>query len=167
MAVHEDNTGNKLTLAPPPGPKGFISCTVGVKDIYKNMCGYFWQINKGVFDVSGQKIWVVLYEGVLNVYDSPHDRRCLYTIDCDSIVDMEEKKYEGLEIAVDGVVLRRVSDSLEGVKVFSEVLWAWGDDHNKTKGLWRRALINKKAHEALKDTPEYQASVKLSRSTKI
>ena len=28
-----------------------------------------------------------------------------------------------------------------GVKKEKELLWAWGDDSSKTKGLWRRALI--------------------------
>merc|ERR1711871_782650 len=157
--VYEANTGHELTsLAPPPNPTGFVSLSVGVPNILKNMCGFFWQINKGVFDVSGQKIWVVLYEGVINVYDNPHSRRCLMTIDTDTIIDMDETRYDGLEIEVDGVIIRRVETGIDGQKRFSELLWAWGDDATQTKGLWRRALIDQERHADVRDSEEYKSA---------
>ena len=109
------------SLTPPANPQGFVSLTVGVPNILRNMCGYFWQINKGVFDIAGQKIWVVLYEGTINVYDNPHTRRCLYTIDTSTIVDMDETRYDGLEIQVDGVIIRRV----EGTKLWKSMKFSF------------------------------------------
>merc|ERR1712070_340088 len=131
-----------MSLAPAVNPKGFISVTIGVPNISKNMCGYFWQINRGVFDISAQKIWVALYKGYLNIYPNPHDRNCILSIDTKTIADMIETEYKGLEISVDGVIIKRVETDLEGVKVFSELLWAWGDDASRTKALWRNALIH-------------------------
>lgn len=38
-----------------------------------------------------------------------------------------------MKMAKDGI--------LDGIPVTTELMWGWGDDASKTKGLWRRALV--------------------------
>merc|ERR1711871_1171213 len=83
--IYEHVTNEKLSLAPPSNLKGYLSVTIGVPNIFKNMCGYFYQLEQGVFDIKHQKIWVVLDDGILNIYESPYDRRIISTIDTDDI----------------------------------------------------------------------------------
>jgi hypothetical protein len=116
------------------------------------MCGGFYQIDTGVFDIVAKKIWVVLYDGWLNVHPSPHDRTLIASYDTSKIVDMRETEYDKIEITLTGVLITSVNvDEKTGLKTFSTLMWAWGDDATKVKGAWRRALINKETHAELKD----------------
>ena len=152
--VHDVPLGSKLDLAPPGKLRGYLSVTIGVPNIFRNMCGYFYQIFPGIFDVSHRKVYVVLDSGILNIYDSPHDRRVIEMIDTAEIADMEECNYEGLEIAIPGVKIKVLQINSRGISTFKELMWGWGDDASKTKALWRHTLISHVAHE------HYQESVK-------
>merc|ERR1711871_576493 len=157
--VHDVPLGAKLDLAPPGKLRGYISVTIGVPNIFKNMCGYFYQIFPGIFDVAHRKVYVILDEGILNIYDSPHDRRIIEKIDTADIADMEECNYEGIEIAIPGVKIKVLQIGSKGIATFKELMWGWGDDASKTNALWRHTLINHVAHE------HYQESVKRDPNT--
>ena len=159
--VHDVPLGAKMDLAPPGKLRGYISVTIGVPNIFKNMCGYFYQIFPGIFDVGHRKVYVILDEGILNIYDSPHDRRIVDKIDSADIADMEECNYEGLEIAIPGVKIKVLAVDSNGIHSFKELMWGWGDDASKTKALWRHTLINHVAHE------HYQESVKRDPNTGV
>jgi hypothetical protein len=157
--IYEHVTNEKLAVAPPMNLKGYLSVTIGVPNIFKNMCGYFYQLEQGVFDIKATKIWVVLDDGILNIYDSPYDRRVKDTIDTSEIADMEECEYDKIEINIPGVKVKMVKTGLDGKLKFEELMWGWGDDASKTKALWRHALINHVSHE------HYQQSVKQNPDT--
>ena len=86
-------------------------------------------------------MWVVLSEKKLFIYDNPYDSVLRKTIETNDIMDMVEMTYDKLEIKVEGVVIKTMKEGVfGGPKVPCELMWAWGDDGAKIKGLWRRAL---------------------------
>ena len=148
-----DNNGKAIVVADSANPIGFVSVSVGIPSVYGNMCGWFWDIKSevnafGIPDTTGTKMWVVVKDNKIRIYDTPFNMRLLKSIDPDCVIDMDETKYQGLEIDMDGVRIElEIDDPLSKAvggngKKTAELTWAWGDDGSKTKGLWRRALIS-------------------------
>jgi hypothetical protein len=144
--VH-DTTGTKLTLAPAT-PVGFISLSVSIPNIYQNMCGWFWHIRDDIFTgTTGDKMWVVLNDRILYCYGNPYDGIVKYRVDCKNITDIVESEYDKLEIKVQGLIIK-VIDNSSGFARNTDLMWAWGDDASKIKGLWRRALVRHHHHSS-------------------
>lgn len=140
-----DTTGNLIKLAPASNPMGFISLTVNIPSIYHNMCGWFWDIKTGLLgNTYGEKIWVVLEDRKVRVYNNPFDQDVKEHIDTEHVIDIEEKAYDKMEISVEGLALHMIKPAQVkgGLDIPFEKMWAWGDDASKVKGLWRRALVN-------------------------
>ena len=71
------------------------------------MCGYFWHIKTSFFgQVTGDKIWVVLHNGVLYTYESAFETTLLRTIECKDIVDVTEKVFDKIEMKVPELTLK-------------------------------------------------------------
>ena len=140
--VH-DSTGSRLNLSPPSEVTGTLKVSINIPSIYQNMCGWFWSIKEGFLQgPSGEKQWVVLHDGRVYVYSNPYDLSLIMEIDVDDIQGIKETTYDKLEINVEGLkIWVKPSEKTKGIKREKELLWAWGDDSSKTKGLWRRALI--------------------------
>ena len=140
--VH-DSTGSKLNLSPPTEVSGVLNISINIPSIYHNICGWFWSIKEEFLrGTSGEKLWVVLHSGTLYVYSNPYDHDLKMEIDVEAIQGIKETSYDKLEIKVEGIKLWiKPTEKTKGVKKEKELLWAWGDDSSKTKGLWRRALI--------------------------
>lgn len=140
--VH-DTTGSKMKLPPSPSPEGFICLSVNIPTIYHNMCGWFWAIKEDFLrGTTGEKMWVILHDKILYVYNNPFDSEVRQSIDVTEISAIKEARYDKMEIMVDGINIVLIKKSNYGVPSTQELMWAWGDDAAKTKGLWRRALIH-------------------------
>jgi hypothetical protein len=134
-----DTTGTELSLSNSPqiDLPTVVSISVHIPSIYENMCGWFYKIHEvGFFDTGGTKMWVVLNDKKLYIYDNPFDSICRSTLDTHDITDIEETEIDKLEIKMPGIIIKM---NTKGVT--SELVWAYGDDAAKTKGFWRRALV--------------------------
>ena len=142
--VH-DCTGTKLKLSSAAKDvSGFICLSISVPSIYHNMCGWFWLIKDDFLrGTVGEKVWVVLYDKVLYVHNNPYDGYVLQQLNVNEISAITEAKYDKMEISVDGIKITIVKkNAITGGSKTKDLMWAWGDDATKTKGLWRRALIH-------------------------
>jgi hypothetical protein len=162
-----DETGTEMAVADAPDPVvGFLCVSVSIPTVYHNMCGWFWDIHDyingyGMWDTTGTKQWVVVKDKVIRVYDNPYDNKLKKTINTTDVMGMEETTYDKLEIKVDGVKLQ-IEIGPDDARKQSEIMWAWGDDVGKIKGLWRRALISHhKAPSVLNEEVEVSKSVKV------
>ena len=162
-----DQTGTEMAVADAPQPvTGFICVSVAIPTIYHNMCGWFWDIHDyfngfGAWDTTGSKIWVVVKDKIIYVYDNPYDNKLKKTINTTDVLGMEMTTYDKLEIEVEGVKLL-IEIGPENARRRSEILWAWGDDSSKIKGLWKRALIaHHQAPSVLNEEVEVSKSVKV------
>ena len=162
-----DQTGTEMVVADAPTPVvGFICVSVKIPTIYHNMCGWFWDIHDYInsfaqWDTTGTKIWVVVKDKVIRVYDNPYDNILKKTINTTDVLGMEVAQYDKLEIKVEGVKLL-VELGPENARRRSELMWAWGDDSSKLKGLWKRALIaHHQAPSVLNEEIEVSKSVKV------
>ena len=146
-----DTTGTELFCDEFSNPSGVVDVRIIVPAIASNMCGWFWEIHErlnrfGTLDTTGSKMWVVLRDKKLYLYDSPFRNVLVHkeAIDCDRVLDIQEMKYDKLDIKVQGMKLILENDDsttlAEGKKVI-ELHWAWGEDGAKIKGLWRKAMI--------------------------
>ena len=89
--------------------------------------------------IKGEKIWVVLCDGEIYVYDSPFEGTLKYHFTCKEISHLEEVLSDKLEIKIECIEITLLKkDSEPFAKSHS---WAWAKDSSKYKGLWRRALI--------------------------
>lgn len=115
------------------------------------MCGWFWHIQSSLMSgIYGEKIWVVLNQRVLYCYNNPYDGELKCKIDGNNIIDIIECEFDKLEIPLAGLQLKMVVDPEAVLREYYEVMWGWGDDASKTKGLWRRALVNHHHHDVSK-----------------
>ena len=135
--------------------QGELSVSLSIPSVYKNMCGWFWNVHPyvngfGYDDITGDKIWVVVKNKIIRIYDSPFDMsKATMTFSTLDVLDLEETTYDKLEIKLQGVKLIVEEDDPDAVtvgapKIPKEYMWAWGDDAASLKGLWRRALIMNK-----------------------
>jgi C2 domain len=119
-----DDIGAQLTTREVPDSKGTIRLKIKIPSIYGNICGWFWEIKSSFFGaITGEKMWVVLNDGVLYCYDSPFEFQKLHQFLCSNIVEIEEVVYDKLEIVMDGLTIK-VHHGGNDVKY----IWAWGDD---------------------------------------
>ena len=111
------------------------------------MCGWFWELKTSFFgEISGEKIWVVLHDNMLHVYDSINEINLIEKIDCHDIADIEEKVFNKLEISMQELTIKFKN------KNRGDLLWAWGEDASKVKGLWRRSLVRNHHHYQVSST---------------
>lgn len=113
-------------------PSGTLSFSMHAPSMFRNMCGWFWDIKYSFFNtISGEKMWVVLTDGFIYCYDSPFKGLLQHVVECSKITMLEEVTYK-LETTIEGLTLNLADGS--------KFVWGWGDEAKKVKGLWRRAL---------------------------
>lgn len=99
MPVH-DNKGNLIDTGDAPNPTGFVSVSLSIPSVYKNMCGWFWNVHPyvngfGYDDITGDKIWVVVKNKIIRIYDSPFDMsKATMTFSTLDVLDLEETTYD-------------------------------------------------------------------------
>ena len=119
------------TKASSSAGQGTIKVVIHVPRIFENICGYFWNIKSSFFGaVSGEKIWVVMFNKSLFCYDSPLEAKLLRKIDCKSIAHIEESAYDKLEMTLEVVKITLSSASEENL------LWGWAADSQKIRRIW-------------------------------
>ena len=167
-----DNKGKEMHTGDAHNPTGWVSVSLTIPTVYNNMCGWFWNIHDyvngfGYADITGDKIWVVVKNKIIRVYDTPYDMsKAIMTFSAYDVLDLVETTYDKLEIALQGVKLIVEEDDPINVGTRSpkEYMWAWGDDAASLKGLWRRAFIlNRYAPSILAEEKKVAASVKVIR----
>ena len=163
ISLHEkvhavyDTTGAELFCDVAANPRGTVDLRIKVPSISSNMCGWFWQIHErvnrfGSLDTTGSKMWIVLRDKKIYLYDNPFKNVLVHkdAIDCDRVLDIQEMEYDKLDLKVQGMKLileNDVQSIEEGRNSTVELYWAWGEDAAKIKGLWRKAIIwHQKAH---------------------
>lgn len=114
---------------------GSIDVTVFIPAITESICGWFWNITESFFDVSGEKMWVVLNKGVMTCWGTPFQTGFIAKVECKKIKKCVEKEFDKLSCKI---VMYGVGLSMEGG---AQHFWAWGDDAKSTKGLWKKALM--------------------------
>jgi hypothetical protein len=116
-------------------PHGDITFTISSPNIKKNLCGWWWEI-KSTFlgDVTGEKMWLVLHNGIAYCYEGPFEGRLVREIDVSQIVDM--RKFDSTQISGD--------NDMDGVSIImkdgTQYDWAWIEDQRQRKGLWKNAF---------------------------
>lgn len=162
-----DQTGTEMAVSNAAEPVvGFLCVSVSIPTVYHNMCGWFWDIHDYInsfaqWDTTGSKIWVVVKDNIIRVYDNPYDGKLKKTINTTDVMGMDVANYDKLEIKVEGVKLD-IEVGPENARKRAELMWAWGDDSGRLKGLWKRALIaHHKAPSVLKEEVAVSNSVKV------
>jgi hypothetical protein len=125
------NKDGTIIEVPDVDSQGSLTFCINIPSIYNNMCGWWFDIRVNLFDVSGEKIWVVLHDNIFYVYDSPLENVLYRSVDGASIVSLKRTKYK-LELEMECIEL-----TLTGGEF---IRWAWGNDKSKYRGLWIRAL---------------------------
>jgi len=135
-----DAKGNKLTCSTDIQPQGEIEFDLTIPSIYDNMCGTFWNIVEGYFDVDGNKMWVVMEGDLMSCWDTPFQNELFFTVDSKTVANLEEAVYDKLacKSVMHGVAISRTN--------LSSLYWAWGDDSSSIRGLWRRAFKRHHKH---------------------
>ena len=79
------------------GKTGGVILSVQVPPVLENACGWFWVMSNGNSFFSSMlglntdtPIWVVLYKGFLNIYESPFTDEVIRSIDCIQIKSVAE-----------------------------------------------------------------------------
>ena len=131
--VVHDTTGTKVNISS-GNPQGFITLSVNIPSIYQNMCGWFWDIKDDFYlGTTGEKMWVVLNNTELYCDGNPYDSVLKKIVDCKQITDIVESSYDKMEIKVEGLIIKLFKEE-KGIKKYSELMWAWGEDASKIKG---------------------------------
>jgi hypothetical protein len=129
--------------------QGNIRFQLSIAPVHENTCSWFWNIKSSYFGaVSGDKIWVVLYGGILHCYDNTFEATLLRKIDCRRVISVEEVVYDKLEIKLDGLKIRLTQGE--------NLLWGWSTDTAKVRRIWVRALLsrnNPSLHEGESPSP--------------
>merc|ERR1711871_1610140 len=92
----------------------------------------------------------------LYLYDNPFRNVLIHkdAIDCDRVLDIQEMKYEKLDLNVQGmkIILDNVNPTYQETDTsnITELYWAWGEHAAKFKGLWRKAIIWHQQAEEMK-----------------
>jgi hypothetical protein len=127
-----DTSGNEIEV-PDVNAHGYISISVNILSVFSNFCGRFFQLQTNFIGaIYAEKVWIVLCQNVLYVYDTQYEGIFLRKIDGEEIDSVIEVDINKLEIVVPGLHLKLISGEL------IELLW--GDDSITLKGLWKHAL---------------------------
>jgi hypothetical protein len=87
--------------------QGTIRVILTIPPIHSNLAGPFWNIKSSFFGaLTGEKIWVVLVDGILYCYDTPFETTLLRKIDVKRVMKLEAVVYDKLDIKIDGVTIR-------------------------------------------------------------
>ena len=133
-----DSKGNELkNVKDCETASGTLSVSIRFPPVYSNMCGWFFNIktSSGYFgtNVNGEKIWVVLKDDTLNIYQSPFDISIVGQLKLRDIADLKEKVFDNME---GGLIMHGINFVMKKGITPSDEFWAWGDDGGELKGIW-------------------------------
>ena len=136
------NIGGKLYTFSKNVRSGTVSLSINIPYMFNNICGSFWEIQENFLgSIKGLKIWVVIRDKILYCYDSQYENKLIKKIECKNISDVTKSVYDKIEIKIEIIVIKYIDENFKENKL----LWAWGGDITKYKGIWKRLLDSKKS----------------------
>lgn len=116
--------------------QGTMKIRVSVSSLLRNIGGAFWNMKSNIFgNVSREKIWAVLRDDHLYIFDSPFERECIQKVNCSlNILGIEEKVYDKKTEEMDSITIRLFRDE--------NLVFGWGDSALMVRNLWIRALLS-------------------------
>ena len=134
------NIGGKLYTFSKKVSSGTVSLSINIPYMFNNICGTFWEIQENFLgSVKGLKIWVVIRNKMLYCYDSQYENKLIKKIECKNISDVTKSVYDKIEIKIQILVIKYIDENFKENKL----MWAWGSDITKCKGMWKRLLDSK------------------------
>jgi len=137
--------GKELSLDSSSG-QGKIKVSLTIPSLYRNCYAYFWELSADLFGTtSGTKIFVMLYDDCLHCYSGPYgsQSRSIRKINCKSIIDFSEEKYDRMEIQLDAIKIVCADSSTNILQLQQqEYFWASTGDNPNTLKMWNRLLAS-------------------------